>query len=100
MATPEGLEPPTLGSEDQCSIQLSYGAAWVTNMLAQFLLEQLSFYSDLAPRVLKHRQTSSQESLPSFLTKGVLPVGISAMSMLLHRLPAERGNRPFCTTSS
>jgi hypothetical protein len=27
MATPEGLEPPTLGSEDQCSIQLSYGAA-------------------------------------------------------------------------
>jgi hypothetical protein len=27
LATPEGLEPPTLGSEDQCSIQLSYGAA-------------------------------------------------------------------------
>jgi hypothetical protein len=27
MAAPEGLEPPTLGSEDQCSIQLSYGAA-------------------------------------------------------------------------
>jgi hypothetical protein len=28
MAAPEGLEPPTLGSEDQCSIQLSYGAAF------------------------------------------------------------------------
>ena len=27
VAAPEGLEPPTLGSEDQCSIQLSYGAA-------------------------------------------------------------------------
>ena len=25
MVRPEGFEPPTLGSEDQCSIQLSYG---------------------------------------------------------------------------
>ena len=30
LATPEGLEPPTLGSEDQCSIQLSYGATLIT----------------------------------------------------------------------
>jgi hypothetical protein len=22
---PEGVEPPTLGSEDRCSVQLSYG---------------------------------------------------------------------------
>ena len=27
MVRPEGFEPPTLGSEDQCSIQLSYGRA-------------------------------------------------------------------------
>ena len=35
LATPEGLEPPTLGSEDQCSIQLSYGAA-----LSDFTIER------------------------------------------------------------
>ena len=27
MVRPEGLEPPTLGSEVRCSIQLSYGRA-------------------------------------------------------------------------
>ena len=25
MVRPEGFEPPTLGSEDRCSVQLSYG---------------------------------------------------------------------------
>ena len=33
LAAPEGLEPPTLGSEDQCSIQLSYGAANCSGVL-------------------------------------------------------------------
>ncbi len=28
---PEGLEPPTLGSEDRCSIQLSYGRLFLFN---------------------------------------------------------------------
>ena len=30
---PEGLEPPTLGSEVRCSIQLSYGRTWLFQTL-------------------------------------------------------------------
>ena len=30
---PEGFEPPTLGSEDRCSIQLSYGCVFVRDWL-------------------------------------------------------------------
>jgi hypothetical protein len=30
VATPEGFEPPTPGSEDQCSNPLSYGAVGIT----------------------------------------------------------------------
>ena len=34
MVRPEGFEPPTLGSEDRCSIQLSYGRTMsYTNVL-------------------------------------------------------------------
>jgi len=51
---------------------LSYGATWVTNILAQFRLKQPSFYSDLAPRIQMHPYRSSQEKLPSILTNGAL----------------------------
>jgi hypothetical protein len=30
---PEGIEPPTLGSEVRCSIQLSYGRTWLFQTL-------------------------------------------------------------------
>jgi integrase len=33
MVRPEGLEPPTLGSEVRCSIQLSYGRSWLFQTL-------------------------------------------------------------------
>ena len=33
MVRPEGLEPPTPGSEVRCSIQLSYGRTWLFQTL-------------------------------------------------------------------
>ena len=50
LATPEGLEPPTLGSEDQCSIQLSYGAALIGNDTATIEAMSRLGWRGLEPR--------------------------------------------------
>ena len=59
MAAPEGLEPPTLGSEDRCSIQLSYGAAmkllYLFLRLRRDILELSDFCPSLVLRISKAR---------------------------------------------
>ena len=48
---PEGLEPPTLGSEDRCSIQLSYGRNLLTTVRFQHSRRRCAKTARLAMRI-------------------------------------------------
>src|SRR5713226_4508874 len=55
---PEGLEPPTYGSEDHCSIQLSYGRFTLPRLLSY---QSGRFASNGGPRNAGERIMTEQE---------------------------------------
>ncbi|GEM_PF-2767616 len=80
MAHPEGLEPPTLGSEDRCSIQLSYGC--FSGLLYRHACRCVKAGSLLMPLILLTPPTLL--TLPAPLT---LPTQLAALMPLTPLMP-------------
>ncbi len=61
LVRPEGLEPPTLGSEVRCSIQLSYGRTWLFETLRRGLVKNeaaTQSHPDMTGTMIEHAHTS------------------------------------------
>ena len=59
---PEGFEPPTLGSEDRCSIQLSYGCISKNWKLAKSTLIRLQLWLDQQGNINFPQSRSEQDT--------------------------------------